>query len=180
MDAPASSSRRVFGASPIPLGSRDFARSTLKPHHAPMIRALAEAMFSHDGEVPQERLDHFPDEVDAFISPASQQLRLGLLFVLFVLRWSPLLFLRFTTFDALSVDDRVEHLERLERSRIKPLPLLIVAYKTVLTFVFYEDPKELRGLGYPGEERALYKRAGTLPIVHAHAASSLPKQSAQP
>jgi hypothetical protein len=145
-----------------------------------MVRALAEAMFSHDGDVPRERLEHFPEEVDAFISPASQQLRWGLLLVLLVLRWSPLLFLRFTTFEALSVDERVKHLERLERSRIKPLPLLVVAYKTVLTFVFYEAPEELRGLGYPGEERALYKRGGTLPIVHAHAATSRPKESETP
>ncbi len=135
-----------------------------------MVRALAEAMFSHDGEVSPERLEHFPEEVDAFISPASKQLRLGLVFVLFVLRWSPLLLGRFSTFDALSVDERVRHLERLEHSRIKPLPLLVVAYKTVLTFVFYEAPEELKGLGYPGEERTRYKRSPRLPMAEAHAA----------
>ena len=110
-------------------------------------------MFSPDGEIPAERLDSFVDEVDAFISPASKTLRFGLVMMLIVIRWSPLLFFRFKTFDKMSVDDRVKHLERLEHSKVKQLPLLVVAYKTILTMLFYEDEEEQRAMGYPGPER---------------------------
>lgn len=117
------------------------------------MRALAEAMFSPDGEIPGERLDAFVDDVDAFISPASKTLRFGLVMMLIVIRWSPLLFFRFKTFDEMPVDDRVKHLERLEHAKVKQLPLLVVAYKTILTMIFYEDEGEQRAIGYPGPER---------------------------
>jgi hypothetical protein len=136
-----------------PLGTKDFARTTLRPSHRPVVRALAEAMFSPDGEIPPEELDSFVDEVDAFISPASKTLRFGLVMMLIVIRWSPLLFFRFKPFDEMSVDDRVKHLERLEHSKVKQLPLLVVAYKTILTMLFYEDEEEQRAMGYPGPER---------------------------
>lgn len=126
-----------------------------------MVRALAEAMFSPDGEVSPERLDVFVAEVDAFISPASKTLRFGLVLMLFAIRWSPLLFRRFRTFDELSIDARLHHLERLEASPVKQLPLLVVAYKTVLTMLFYEDPAEERRLGYPGPERKRWLARGS-------------------
>jgi hypothetical protein len=151
----------------VALVTKDFQRTTLEAHHRPVVRALAEAMFSPDGEVSAERLDAFVDDVDSFISPTSKTLRLGLLTMLFAIRWSPLLFLRFKAFDELTVEERVHHLERLERSKVKQLPLLVVAYKTILTMVFYEDADEQRStLGYPGDER---KRWRSLPIAQAHA-----------
>jgi hypothetical protein len=52
----------------------------------------------------------------------------------------------------------VKHLERLEHSKVRQLPLLVVAYKTVLTMIFYEDEAEQRALGYPGPERTRWKR----------------------
>lgn len=145
-------------APPVRLVTKDFARTTLRASHRPVVRALAEAMFSPDGEIPDDRLDSFVDEVDAFISPASKTLRFGLVLMLIVIRWSPLLFFRFKTFDEMSVDDRVKHLERLEHSKVKQLPLLVVAYKTVLTMLFYEDEEEQRAIGYPGAERKRYLR----------------------
>lgn len=147
----------------VALVTKDFERTTLKLGHKVVVRALAEAMFSHDGEVEAERLDAFVDDVDGFISPASKTLRFGLLVMLFALRWSPLFFLRFTPFDALTVDERVRHIERLERSKIKQLPLLVVAYKTVLTMIFYEDEQEQRAIGYPGDERRRWKM-GARPV----------------
>jgi hypothetical protein len=128
-----------------------------------MVRALGEAFFSPDGEVSPEHLDRFIDDVDGFISPASATVRVGLLVMLSVLRWSPLLYFRFRPFEQLSVDDRVHHLERLERSKRQPLPLLVVSYKTLLTMVFYEDEEQLAQLGYPGTERTRWKRG--LPMV---------------
>lgn len=156
------------------LVTKDFQRTTLKPHHRPVLRALAEAMFSPDGEVDPERLDAFVEDVDGFISPASKTLRFGLLLMLFAIRWSPLLFFRLKTFEELSVDDRVHHLERLEKSKVKQLPLLVVAYKTVLTMIFYEDEQEQRSIGYPGHERTRWKKGGSLPVLH-HAGRPVPR-----
>lgn len=118
-----------------------------------MVRAIAEAFFSPDGEVSDERLDAFVEEIDRFVSPASKTLRFGLLLMLWAIRWSPFLFGKFKTFESLDREARLVHLERLERSKAKELPLLVVAYKTMMTMIFYEDEGELRGLGYPGPER---------------------------
>lgn len=129
------------------------------------MRAMAEAMFAPDGDVPAERLDAFVDDVDGYISPASKTLRFGFLFMLFAMKWSPFLFGRFKTFDELSVDDRIAHLERLERSNVQQLALLVVAHKTVLTMVFYEDEGEQRAFGYPGSERTRWRGGKALPVV---------------
>ncbi|MBX3227832.1 MAG: hypothetical protein KIT84_22750 [Labilithrix sp.] len=151
---------------PVRLITKDYARTTLRPGHRPVVRALAEAMFSPDGEVAPERLDAFVDDVDAFISPASKTLRFGLVLMLVVIRWSPLLFFRFRTFDEMSVDDRLAHLERLEHSKVRQLPLLVVAYKTIMTMIFYEEEEEQRAIGYPGPERKRWKRGASLPIAN--------------
>jgi hypothetical protein len=157
---------------PLPtLATKDFQRTTLGRRHRPVVRALAEAMFSPDGEVATERLDAFVDEVDAFISPASLTLRFGLLLMLDAIRWSPLLFFRLRAFEDLSTDERVAHLERLEHSKVKQLPLLVVAYKTVLTMLFYEDEREHAALGYPGPERKRWR----LPVVPKGRESVAPK-----
>jgi hypothetical protein len=137
----------------VPLVTKDFQRTTLRPRHRPIVRALAEALFSPDGEASPERLDAFVDEVDNFISPASKTLRFGLVLMLGVLRWSPLLFGRFKLFDSMTVDERVHHLERLDKSKVKQLPLIVVAFKTIMTMLFYEDEKELVGLGYRSERK---------------------------
>jgi hypothetical protein len=133
--------------------TKDFQRTTLKDGHRLVVRALAEAFFSPDGEVSNERLDGFVVEVDRFISPASKTLRFGLRTMLTAIRWSPLLYLGLRPFDALPTEARVRHLERLEKSSIAQLTLLVVAYKTVLTLLFYEDEAEQRAFGYPGPER---------------------------
>jgi hypothetical protein len=140
----------------VPLVTKDFQRTTLRPRHRPIVRALAEALFSPDGEASPERLDAFVDEVDAFISPSSKTLRFGLVMMLHVLRWSPFFFGTLRAFDDMTVEDRLHHLERLDRSKVKQLPLIVVAYKTVMTMLFYEDEQELRGLGYPGHARKRY------------------------
>lgn len=142
----------------VALVTRDFARTTLKARHRRVVRAATEAMFSPDGEVAPERLDAVVDDLDGFISPASKTLRFGLLLLMTALRWSPLFYLRATPFEELSVDERARHLERLERSRLKQLPLLVIALKTMLTMIFYEDEGELRAIGYPGPARERYKR----------------------
>jgi hypothetical protein len=135
------------------------ARTTLTDRDRVVLRAVAEAMFSEDGEVEAERLDAHLDEVDAFISSASKPLRAGLRFALFVVRIAPiLLFMRLRMIESLSVGERVRVLSRLERSALAHLSLAFIGWRTVMTFVFYEHPTELAALGYAGEERKVYKR----------------------
>lgn len=61
-------------------------------------------------------------------------------------------------FEDLDVNARVRLLERMERSRFTPLVLAFVAYKTLLTMMFFEMPEELRAMGYPGLERKRWLR----------------------
>ena len=135
------------------LATKDYRRTTLAPRHRPVVRALAEAFFSPDGEIPRERLDAFVDEVDSYISPASKTLRFGLTAMLSLIQWSPFLFARLRPFTEMRREDRIAHLERLESSKLVQLPLVVVAYKTLMTMLFYEDEGELRAIGYPGAER---------------------------
>jgi hypothetical protein len=134
-----------------------------------VLRAVAEAMFSQDGEVETARLDAHVDEVDAFISAASAPLRAGLRIALFVVSIAPLLLLfRMRRIDKLSIDDRVVVLSRLERSRLTNLSLMFIGWRTVMTLVFYENAVELERLGYAGDERHVYKRRlATLPMLVA-------------
>lgn len=144
---------------PVPvLATKDYKRTTLKARHRPVVRALAEAFFSPDGEVPDGKLDAFVDDVDGFISPMSKTMRFGLVALLFAVQWSPLLYGRFRTFVEMKVEDRVHHLEKLEGSKVTQLSLLVVAWKTLLTMLYYEDPDELKALGYPGPERKRHLR----------------------
>lgn len=158
---------------PIELATKDFSRTTLRPRHRPVARAIAEALMSPDGEASAARLDAFVDDLDAFISPASKTLRFGFLAMLTIMRWSPLLYGRFRTFEELTVDERIAHMHKLEASKVAQLPLIVVAYKTVMSMLYYEDEAELRALGYPGPERHRWKKG--LPM--APAASSAPPVS---
>jgi len=44
------------------------------------------------------------------------------------------------TLERLTVDERVAVLTALERSRLAPLSLAFIGWRTVMTLVFYEDP----------------------------------------
>lgn len=137
------------------LVTKDFQRSTFSVGDRHVVRALGEALFAVDDP---RQLEAFVDDVDAFVSPASRSLRFGLVLLLHVITWSPIFFGRLRTFPNLEREERVRHLERLERSGITQLPLLVVAYKTVMSMLFYEDPRELRTLGYPGPARKRWLR----------------------
>ena len=58
----------------VPLVTKDFRRTTLRPRHRPIVRALAEALFSPAGEATPERHDSFVDEVDGFGTHARKAL----------------------------------------------------------------------------------------------------------
>lgn len=145
--------------SPLALLSSFPARTTLTRRDRIVLRAVAEAMFSQDGEVDASRLDAHVDAVDAFISHASKPVRFGLRIALFVVRIAPVLFFfRMRMLESLAVDERVSVLVRLERSRFAELSLAFVGWRAVMTMVFYEQPAELASLGYASDERKVYKR----------------------
>jgi hypothetical protein len=146
-------------AAPLPFSTSFPERTTLTAQDRIVLRAVAEAMFSEDGEVEGERLDAHIHDVDAFISSASKPLRAGLRIALFVVRLAPILFFfRMRLIESLSLEERVAVLSRLERSKLAHLSLAFIGWRTVMTFVFYEHPKELESLGYAGHERQVYKR----------------------
>jgi hypothetical protein len=155
---------------------RDFARTTLRPRHRPLVRALAEAMFGHEDGPAPARLDAFVAEVDAFVSFASRTMRFGLLVMLELMRFAPvLLFYRLATFTRLTRDERARVLERMERSRLVFLTLVFAALKAIFCLVFFEQPEELAATGYSPLRRR-HRRTGAasgaprLPLVRTEAA----------
>ena len=128
------------------------------------MRALTEAFFTDDQPLAPERMDAYVDDVDDHMSRASKTLRFGLLLMIEALRLlPPLIVRRFRVFDDLDLEDRVTMLQRMDRSRFPIFPLIIVAFKTLMTMGWFEDEAMLRSMGYPGEARERYKRS--LPVA---------------
>jgi len=144
---------------------RDFRRSAFGPTTRPIVRAVAEALFT-DPERPEsmssERLDWVVAEADDFAGHASKQLGTGLLLALLLLEWLPLLVVgRFSRASSLSVGDRIGYIAKLEGHAIPIFALLVVAWKTMLTFVWFEHPENASALGYDGRhERHLLIKPG--------------------
>jgi hypothetical protein len=132
----------------------------LPPRHRTMVRAIAGALFEHEGGPTDAQLDAVVAAYEAHVGALSSQLRPVLLLSLDFVRWLPLLlFVAARPFEELDVAARVRMLERMERSRLMPLVLAFIAYKTLLTMLFFETPEELRAMGYPGLERKRWLRA---------------------
>jgi hypothetical protein len=149
---------------------RDFARTTLRPRHRRLVRALAEAMFVWDARG-AGRLDDLVGDVDSYVSHASKTLRFGLLATLEVIRIAPLFLLwRFATFPSLACPDRIEVLERMDRSRFVPLALVLAAYKTILCLLVFEHPDELAAVGYSAQRSRWTRHARALPLALPEAA----------
>jgi hypothetical protein len=139
------------------LHARDFERTTLRPRHRTLMPKLVEAYFAYEGPMDVVKLEDFSKEVDRAISSASKTLRFGLVVMLDFILLSPLFIIgKLSTFEGLSLDDRTRFLTRLERSGLVPLTLVFIAWKTLLTMLFYEQPEELLALGYPGPARTRY------------------------
>jgi len=137
---------------------------TLSRRDAVVVRAMAEAMFSEDGEASAARLDALVTDVDVHVSAASKPVRLGLRLALLVVRIAPVLFfVSLTSIERLPLAARVALLSRLERSPLSALSLAFIGWRTVMTLVFYEHPTELAALGYTSNERTRYKRG--LPVL---------------
>lgn len=127
-------------------------------------------MFSgEDRELQEPELARHLDEVDAFLCAASWPTRVGLRIALWFLNVAPiLLFVACAPLGRLTIATRVRVLARLEQS-VGALPIAFVGWRSILTLVFYENAEELAAIGYPGSDRARYKRA--LPIVSTEEAA---------
>lgn len=135
-------------------------RFELSPRHRTMVRAIAAALFEHESGPTEAQLDAVATAFEAHVGAVSMQLRPVLLLSLDFVRWLPvLLFVAARPFEDLDVEERVRLLERMERSRFMPLLLAFLAYKTLLTMIFFELPEELRAMNYPGLERKRWLRA---------------------
>jgi len=126
----------------------------LAPRHRAVVRALGGALFAHaDGPRP-EQLDALVDGLERHLVPVSTVQRTLLLLALDLVRWLPLLlFIAPRPFEDLSLERRLRLLERMDRSRFTLLLMPLIAFKSLLSMYFFEDPSELRAMGYPGDER---------------------------
>ncbi len=135
---------------------------TLAARHRRVVGALAQALLAiPEAEAPAESqaLVAITDRFDDHLAAVSKALRAMLLVSLEWIRWLPLVLLvSWRTFDELPAGGRTALLERMERSRSPLLFLPLVAYKTLLSMMHYESGSELHALGYPGDERARWKR----------------------
>lgn len=135
-------------------------RFELSPRHRTMVRAIAGALFEHESGPTEAQLDAVATAFEAHLGAVSMQLRPVLLLALDFVRWLPvLLFVAARPFEDLEVEARARLLERMERSRFVLFVLAFVAYKTLLSMIFFELPEELRAMGYPGVERKRWLRA---------------------
>jgi hypothetical protein len=122
------------------------------------VRALGEALFHHEDGPTAEQLDTLVAAVEAHLRPVSRPQRTALLLALELVRWLPvLLWVAADTFDGVSVPKRLRILERMDRSRALILLMPLVAFKTLLAMLFFEQPAELRAMGYPGDDRKRWR-----------------------
>jgi len=125
----------------------------LAPRHRAVVRALGATLFAHaDGPRP-EQLDALVEGFERHLAPVSKVQRTLLLLAVELVRWLPvLLFIAPHTFEDLSLERRLGLLERMDRSRFTVLLMPLIAFKSLLSMYFFEDPSELRAMGYPGDD----------------------------
>lgn len=124
------------------------------PRQRATVRALGEALFQHAGGPRPEQLDALVAGVEQHLVPVSRTQRTMLLLALDLVRWLPVLLLTsLGPFEDLAVERRVRLLDRMERSRATLLLVPLVAFKTLLSMHFFEDERELRAMGYPGDDK---------------------------
>ena len=123
-----------------------------------VVRALGEALFQHEDGPTHAQLDTLVDAVEAHLRPVSRPQRAALLLGLALVRWLPVLLgVALATFEQVSIAKRLRILERMDRSRVLLLLMPLVAFKTLLSMLFFEQPAELRAMGYPGDDRKRWR-----------------------
>jgi hypothetical protein len=154
MDGPASATRTRGFRAPREPGRVEVpdavtGRPGLTPRMAEATRALAEALFSNaHGPPPSGRIDWLVSEVDDYLRQAGPRARLAYrLCLLAVSTLAPLTELWPPPLRRLSIERRIEALERFERS---PLGLAVFGAKAVLCIHYYEHPDAARAIGHDG------------------------------
>ena len=125
-------------------------------------RVFAEAFFSRDGTaVSPDRLDHFEREISDFFGHVRGRARLLFLACLAAATWgAPFLVGRgFSRLETLSIAERIEALEAMERTPVAQLALF--ALKALGSFVYYEHPDA--GAEMRWDQRCMGKKS--LPVV---------------
>jgi hypothetical protein len=144
--------------SPV-LHVKDYARTTLRPRHRAVVAAMAEAYFSEGSPLDPRLLTEFTEEVDRAISTASKTLRFGLKLMLDAVRFAPLFMIgSLRPFGELALGERTKVLVRMERSRFAPWTIIFIAWKTLMTMIYFERLEVLSDIGYPGPERSRYRQ----------------------
>lgn len=120
----------------------------LSPAARAEVRAFAEAFFSSDGTPPpRARLDWFVADLADLLGHAGARARFVIRACLLTITWLVPLFLmgRPGRFGSMSLADRIEALERTERS---PAALAFFAVRAVTSLVYYEHPDAAREIGW--------------------------------
>ena len=110
------------------------------------LRDFSEALFYRGTPLPRERLDWVEEEAMATLKNAGPRARLLFLSALYLVAWlAPLAVRRLPTLSRLPLALRITALSKLEESAL--FAPLILGLKTVLCFIYYEQPATLRELG---------------------------------
>ena len=119
-------------------------------------RHVAEALFStDDGPPPADRLRWMEEDLGDFFGHVNLRARLLFRACIFACTWvGPALLWRLPPLGRLPVEERVEALERLERT---PIGLAVLAAKAILSLVYYEHPDAAAEIGW--DRRCLRDRS---------------------
>lgn len=132
-------------------------RPGLSPRDRDNARALAEALWSRDGErpPPEDRLAWFVDDLSDFVGHLNTRARLLFLACLTSITWAgPLLVFRAGRLRSLSIPDRVRAIHAVEKHPLASLALF--ATKAIVSIVWYEHPDNAREIGW--DQRCLTAR----------------------
>ncbi len=122
-------------------------RPGLPPRALRAARAVAEALFAHEGgPPPAERLDWLERDLADFFGHVTLRARLLFRACVATLTWiAPLLVARLPPFSRLPLEARIEALHRIERT---PLSLAFLGAKAILCIVYFEHPEAAREIGW--------------------------------
>jgi hypothetical protein len=124
------------------------------PRQRAMFRALGEALFGYLRGPTEGQLAALVVDMERHLGAVSRTQRTLLLLALELVRWLPVLLLTSThPFEELSIDRRNVILRRMDHAKSPLLLMPLIAFKTLMSLHFYESERELRAMGYPGDER---------------------------
>jgi hypothetical protein len=118
------------------------------------IKAAAESLFpKNDLGAPDFESTDLPARVEGYIKklPPPQQKLIWLLFIFYELA-APLFALKLSRYSKLSVESRLELVQRFRRSNVYPIRMMGDALKGVMTMIYMSHPSVDRYLGIEARE----------------------------